>query len=149
MTQKILVIKIDARNKRNRRSQDIRRIESSTQADFENPEVHVNPGKIFKCYGRHTLKVCRMRAEVSRSEELFDQRLDPHERFRKVAIVDFLAVHSNAFIDSFQVWRCVQSRAETGVPQNRFEERSRRALAVGPGNVRRGIRAIGPAQALG
>src|SRR6266404_8763319 len=119
MPQKIFVIEVDARNYSNRWSQDIRRIESSAQANFEDPKVHVNPGEIFKCHGCHALEVCGMCTKLSRRKKLFDQRLDPCERFRKVVIVDFLAVHANAFIDSFQAMRGIQPSAKTGVAQNR------------------------------
>src|SRR5260370_16662115 len=134
MPQKIFVIEVDARNHGNPGSQNIRRIESSAQANFEDTEIHASLRKILKRHGCHALKVGGMCAKLSGSEELLDLRLNVRERLRKIGIVDFRAVHANAFIDPFQVRRSVQASTKTGLPQNRFQKRTCQPLAVSPAN---------------
>ncbi len=49
----------------------------------------------------------------------------------KGRVRDFLAIHANAFVDSFEMRRSVESGAVTGVTKNRFEKCGGRAFAVG------------------
>src|ERR1700730_5488806 len=89
-----------------------------------------------------------MGAKLAGGEQFFYERLDACERVCKIGIADFVAVHANAFIDFFQVWRGVQPGAKSSLPQNRFEKSSRRTLAVGSSNMSGGIGTVGASQAL-
>src|SRR5712691_4855476 len=90
-----------------------------------------------------------MRAQFARSKELFDQALDASEGFGKSFLADLPAIDENALVDLHEMRRSVQSGAKAGVAEDGFEESRGRAFAVGAGNMRAGVSAIGAAQAFG
>src|SRR4029077_12466512 len=111
-------------------------IEPPAEANLEHAKVHARFGKMLKRHRGHALKVSGMRAELSGGQQFFDDRSNPRQSLSKVGIANFHPIDANSLIDLFQVRRSVQSRVKSGLPENRFEKSSRRALAIGSRNMR-------------
>ena len=60
----------------------------------------------------------------------------------KCFVADFFAVDANALVDSFQMRRSVQPGAQSGMAQDRFEQRRSGTFSVGAGDVHDWIRAL-------
>ncbi len=90
-----------------------------------------------------------MGAELPRGEQFFDQRQDARKGFGKRSVADFFTVDANAFVDFIEVRRSVQTRSETGMTQDRFQECGGRAFPIGPCNVGGGICPFWAPQTLG
>ena len=151
MAKKIFVIEIDAGDDGDRGSKNIRGVEPAAETDFENREIHALLREIFERHGRDAFEVSRMSAQLASRKQLLDDVLDVREHRGEIFIADFFAVDANALVDSFEMRRSIEPGAQAGMAQNRFEKRRRRALAIGPGDVRGGIRAArdGPAAQRG
>src|SRR5690242_10753347 len=107
MSQEILVVKVDARNYGNRGTQNVCRIQPAAQADLENPEIRARFREVLKGHRGYALKIRGMSAKLARRQQLLDYLLNFRERFRKIRIAYLAAVHTNALIDFFEVWRGV------------------------------------------
>src|ERR1700747_3182129 len=66
----------------------------------------------------------------------------------KGGVRDFLAIHADAFVDSFEMRRSVESGAVTRVTKNRFEKCGGRAFAVGTRDMGERIFLLGVPQTL-
>jgi hypothetical protein len=99
MTEKVFVIEIHARDDRDDRSQDICRIQATTQPYLEYAEVNPRASKIFERHRRHAFKVRRMRAKPPGRKQLLVQSLNARKRFCKRVVADLFAVHANALVD--------------------------------------------------
>src|SRR6266568_2914926 len=64
------------------------------------------------------------------------------------SVGDFLAGDADALVDALEVWRSIEARAEADAAKNGFEKRGGRAFAVGAGNVRARIGAVGATEAF-
>src|SRR5229473_560545 len=104
---------------------------------------------VIEVDGGDTFEIGGMGAQFASSEEFFDQALDASESFGKGFLADLPAIDENTLVDLHEMRRSVQSGAKAGVAEDGFEESRGRAFAVGAGNMRAGVSAIGAAQAFG
>ncbi len=143
------MIEIDARDDGNNGRKNVRGVETSAEAHLEDAEFDAFAREAFEGHGRDAFEIRGMRAELMRSEQLFDQRLQAGENSRERLVADFFAVEADAFVDSFEMRRGVQAGSKACLAEHRFEERGGRAFAVRSRNVRAGISAIGAAEPFG
>lgn len=149
VTQKILVVEIDAGDDGNDRVKNVGGIEAATETDFEDAEFDALTSERFECHGRDAFEIGGVRAEFSRSEEFLDQAVDARECFRKETIANLFAIDANALVDSFEMGGSVEAGSKTGAAKNGFEEGRRRPFAVGASDVGAGVGALGAAEAAG
>ena len=77
------MIEIHARDDRNDRSQNIRRVQPPAEPNFKNSELNPRARKIFERHRGHAFKIRRMRAKLARREQFLVQSLNPRKRLRR------------------------------------------------------------------
>src|SRR5580704_13012657 len=143
------MVEVHARDDRDCGSQNIRRVQSAAKPYFENAKIHPLARKVFKRHRGDAFKVRRMSAKPASGKKLLVQSLDASKCLGERVVADLFPIHADALVDLFKMRRSVQAGSKSGMPQNRFEKRSGRTLAVRSRDMRRRVSAIGPAKPLG
>ncbi len=142
------MIEIDASDDGSDGRDDIRGVETAAEADFEYAEFDAGARETFESHGGDAFEICGMGTELASGEEFFDQDVNAGESFGEDFVTNLLAIDADALVDSFQMGRSVETGAQAGMAEDRFEERGRRAFAVRAGDMDAGIGTIGAAEAL-
>ena len=103
VAEEIFVVEINAGNDRYGGRKNVRGIEASAEANFENAGFDAFAREIFECHGREAFEIRRMRAELMGSEQLLDQSLQAREYRGEGFVANFLAVDAHALVDAFQM----------------------------------------------
>src|SRR5258708_4830625 len=90
-----------------------------------------------------------MRGGFGWGGEVRDESLEAREDFGEGLVAYFLATDANTLVDFLEMGRGIQAGSKAGVAKDGFEEGGGGAFAVGAGDVRAGIGAVGTAEALG
>ena len=137
------MVEADARDHRDDRPGDVRRVEPAAEACLENGDVDLGPGKVVEGHGRHHLKPGRhaRAAADRRGVELLDGRDDRGERAEEIGLGDRPAVDRDPLFEPMDVGGEVATDPQPCLAEDRGDHRHRRALPLRASHVdhRKGV----------
>ena len=124
--QKINVIDIDTGDDGASRIKHIHRIQTPTQPDFENSDLHLLPGKMPDGCQRTEFKI---------SQRCITARLlHRHKSSAQIGITCFMALNPHTLVVLQQMRRGIATDAISGNAQYTFQHGAGRAFAIGAAN---------------
>ena len=117
---------------------NVGRIEPAAEAHFVDRKLYTRFSEGHEGERGDALEIGRMSLQLALGEQAFDRQMNARPGRGERFIRDVLAIDANALVDALEVGGGVQTGAQAGGAQDRFEHRSRRSFAVRAGDVHAG-----------